>query len=771
MVASFYFFTKGVKTMEVFKILGTIAINNKDANDGIEETAGKAEKGSSRIVSAFKAIGTAVTTYFAADKIISFGKACVETAAAVNASNAQFQQTFTTGGEDLTKTAKNIIDTVAEDSGILATRLQDSATKIYAFAKSSGADSAEALSLMETALTAAADTAAYYDTSLEDATETLQSFLKGNFANDAALGVSCTETTRNAKAMELFGEKYNDLSEIQKQQTLLKMVTDSQELSGAMGQAAREADGWENVTGNLSEAWRQFMAVIGDPILEKITPIVKDITSKIQQMTAKVAPLGDKFASMGKKIKSVGGYLSSTFAPVIENVKAIFERVKNAIQPLIDKFFEYKNSGGLATDATNVLKAALEYVALSIETVTGWIIKAIDWIGEFWSENDELKSGILEIWASIQEFFAAAWEEIKLVWDAVQPYFEQIWAGIELAFSVAKDVLGEIFSAAFTYIKSVWDTVSGYFSTIWENIKAVFSGEIDPRTFFNNIFQAGWEAIKSIWDAAIGFFVDIWNGITAVFSTEEGQTLISGVFEAAWAAIKLYWDFVVGYFQAVWDGIAAIFSGVASWFNENVISPIGDFFSGLFDAIAQPFVSAYESVKNAWSSLASWFDENVISPIKSVLNFEWTWPNIPMPHFGISPAGWSIGDLLDGVIPSLGVEWYAKAMDKPLLMEQPTAFGIGSNGQILAGGEKGSEVVSGTDTLMNMISEAVARQNAGLENALGAALDGILNLLSEYIPQMASKQLMVDGNSVVGALSPMMDSSMGRTAIHKKRGN
>lgn len=139
------------------------------------------------------------------------------------------------------------------------------------------------MKLMEDALMASADSAAYYDRSLEESAETLQSFLKGNFANDAALGVSCTEFTRNAKAVELFGKNYNDLSEVQKQQTLLKMVTDSQKLSGAMGQASREADGWENVQGNLNESWRQFMSEVGQPVLESLIPIIQELTEKFQE--------------------------------------------------------------------------------------------------------------------------------------------------------------------------------------------------------------------------------------------------------------------------------------------------------------------------------------------------------------------------------------------------------------------------------------------------------------------------------------------------------
>ena len=146
-------------------------------------------------------------------------------------------------------------------------------------------DSANALSMMEEALQVTADSAAYYDRSLEDTAESLKSFLKGNYENDAALGLSCTETTRNTAANKLYGKSFQDLSESQKQLTLLQMVKDANQLSGAMGQAAREADGWENVTGNLKEAWNQLLAVIGQPILQAATVIVQNLTSAIQTLT------------------------------------------------------------------------------------------------------------------------------------------------------------------------------------------------------------------------------------------------------------------------------------------------------------------------------------------------------------------------------------------------------------------------------------------------------------------------------------------------------
>lgn len=215
----------------------------------------------------------------AASALKDFAGDMINTAAEVKAANSQYEQTF----GDLQGQATAVIDTIADKTGILATRLRGSASAVYAFARSSGADTSEAMALMEEALMAAADSAAYYDRSLEDSTETLQSFLKGNYANDAALGVSATEFTRNAKATELFGMKFAELTEIQKQQTLLKMVTDAQKLSGAMGQAAREADGWENVQGNLNETWKQFKANVGTPFLEALIPVVQNVTKKFQE--------------------------------------------------------------------------------------------------------------------------------------------------------------------------------------------------------------------------------------------------------------------------------------------------------------------------------------------------------------------------------------------------------------------------------------------------------------------------------------------------------
>lgn len=226
-------------------------------------------------------LGAAIAAAFSAAMLKKFAEDCIETAAKVNAANAQMAQTFGA----LEAQAKSAMHQVAKESGIMETRLQEVGTAIYAFAKTGGMDSVTALNMMQEALQVTADSAAYYDRSLEDTAASLKSFLKGNYANDAALGLSCTETTRNTAANKLYGKSFRDLSEAQKQLVLLQMVKDANRLSGALGQAARESEGWENVTGNLKEAWRQLKAVIGQPMLKFATAVVKRLTAAIQELT------------------------------------------------------------------------------------------------------------------------------------------------------------------------------------------------------------------------------------------------------------------------------------------------------------------------------------------------------------------------------------------------------------------------------------------------------------------------------------------------------
>ncbi|MGR6904727.1 hypothetical protein [Lysinibacillus sp. BSL11] len=246
---------------------------------------------------------------FAVNKVNEFGLSAIEAAASFQAMDAQFEQVFT----GMQSTSEDSLDKIAKDTGMLPERLKGSFTQIAAFAKTTGADTAAALSLTERATLAAADSAAFYDRSIEEVIENMQSFLKGNFENDAALGISATETTRNAKANELYGKSFIKLSESQKQLTLMAMVEDGNKLSGALGQASREADAYENQLGNLKQSWTNLKGKIGGPLLEPFVLSMKSASQWVENLDT------DKLVQKIDKVVSFAGTAKDTIMSLVND--------------------------------------------------------------------------------------------------------------------------------------------------------------------------------------------------------------------------------------------------------------------------------------------------------------------------------------------------------------------------------------------------------------------------------------------------------------------
>ena len=522
--------------MNLLDLAVKITVDDSGVDSGLNKITSSFEKVKNNVGSVIKTaskIGAVVTTVGTALTAVG-----VDTAAEVRAEASAFEQTF----GDMQNTATKAIGRVAEESGILQTRLNTLGSKIYAFARSSGDDAVESMNLMERALQAAADSAAYYDTSVEQATETLQSFLKGNFANDAALGLSATETTRNAAAMELFGQKYNNLSELQKQETLLKMVEDSQRLSGAMGQAAREADGWENVLGNLKESWRQLKAAFGEPILDSVTPMLQNATVAVQNFTAKVDwekvanAITQSFDTAVNAVTALADTIE-TLAPIIAVAAGAFASLKAGmeIQHLVQGFQNAQVAISLLTMGlkdTTLAQAALNgtmtvgetIVALltgkmtlaqlaqaamtkgqialnaaltanpigAVIAVVGALVAAIVVL---WNTNEDFRNAVISAWEKIKETISGAVAAIKTFFTETIPNAAQ--TALDWFHSIPeqmKEVGRNLLMGLWDGITDKVEWLKGKVAGVVDTIKGWFTGkdgfdEHSPSKWSRGVFR------------------------------------------------------------------------------------------------------------------------------------------------------------------------------------------------------------------------------------------------------------------------------------------
>ena len=384
--------------MNLFELLGKIVIDNNEANKGIEETTGLAEKSQSKMTSAFKTVGHAVGAFLTTDKIVSFGKTCINAAADASAASSQFSQVF----GDVEGQAASSLAAMAEQTGIVENRMKGSFTKIAAFAKTTGMDSADALKLSERAMYAVADAAAFNDQSLESVTESLQSFLKGNYENDSALGLSCTETTRNAAANKLYGKSFIELSEAEKQLTLLQMVEDANKATGALGQAARESGSWTNETGNLQQSIQDFAGIVGSVLLPVAVKVVGALADAVTWMTEN---------------KVVVGILAGVIGAITAAIVAY-----NAVQAV-------KNAMQLKEVATVWSLVAAQTAALApyiaIAAAIGALIAVIVVCVKHW---DTIKEAALKAWNGVCQVWQKAkdWFKEKVI-DPIKEVFSGLW--------------------------------------------------------------------------------------------------------------------------------------------------------------------------------------------------------------------------------------------------------------------------------------------------------------------------------------------------------
>lgn len=171
------------------------------------------------------------------------------------------------------------------------------------------------------------------------------------------------------------------------------------------------------------------------------------------------------------------------------------------------------------------------------------------------------------------------------------------------------------------------------------------------------------------WDEIKAKVIEVWNAMKEKIS-EAKEKIVNKITELK--------EGIQEKINSVKENISNTFNNIKEGMQQKIQSAkenVLGVFDKIKDGIRKKIESARDTVKN------------VIEKIKGFFNFEFKLPKLKTPKFAISPVGWKVGDLLQGVIPKLSVQWNARGG----VFDKPTIFGYGNSLQGI--GENGAEAV------------------------------------------------------------------------------
>lgn len=543
--------------------------------------------------------------------------------------------------------------------------------------------------------------------------------------------------------------------------------------------------------------WDAFATSVGDALQRVFDWIQKiDFTTFFERGMDGVENFLEKLGGLIEDVPKIIQTFKD-WSPLIAGVAAGFVTLKvaMAISSLIDAISKswnaYKTANEGATIAQRLFNAALNanHIVLIVTLIAGLVAALIT----LWNTNDGFREAVTNAWEKIKEVFGTVIEAIKGFFTGLVNVISQVWNTIVTAVSGAVDSIAQtvnnVFNVIVNTVSSVWETIKNIVTVgimlIAEIISAYIQIVTAPWMFlwenFKEYILAAWEYIKNVvstaldvistvisnvWNSIVGFLTPILEGIKETFSTiwNAIKSVISTVLSAIQSVITTVWNaiksIVTTVISAIRSEISSAFSAIKSVITS-ILNAIKAVFTSVWNAIKSVVTSAVNgikstissglsaalsivfnilnSIKNKFSSIlssAANIVQSGINKIKSFFNFSWSLPHLKLPHISISGSF----SLTPPSVPHFGIEWYKKAMDDGMVMNQPTVFGYNAKtGQLMAGGEAGSETVVGTQNLMNMIKTAVSESSESNDHT-----DEVLEAIYYWLSNGGLEKLLID---------------------------
>ena len=451
------------------------------------------------------------------------------------------------------------------------------------------------------------------------------------------------------------------------------------------------------------------------------------------------------------------------------------QQIKNVGKATSQDIKQFANAGiniyGLLAEATGKTTEQVKDMDVSYEVLSEALAKASAEGGKYYgameAQSQTFNGSLAATKESIQQLLGSITEAAMPVIAKVLQYVKDIIdrfksldastkkiiltvAAVVAAIGPVLTIVGGLISGLGTLLT----VISSLFSPIGYIVMAVgaviailvhlYRTNEEFRNEVNDLWEKVTTAFKNIYNAAVKFIA----GMKPVI--DGALKFIGAIFTNAVITIKTQMSIARQYIQMIWNVIRGIFKAAGQLLKGDVKGAFNTIKDTIKSALnsAKTIVSTYlDSIKEKFSNIwdaAKDIVSGAVEKIKGYLKFEWKLPDLKTPHLSWTTEALDPSSLkykiLDALglptsLPKLNIEWYRKAMQNGMILNGATIFGA-KNGRLLGGGEAGSEAIVGTNSLYNMIQQAVGTNGMTVNmtvNGGGVSANELANIVIDKL--------------------------------------
>lgn len=448
--------------MELFRLLGTIVVDNERANRAIDETGEHASEASNETQAAFQKIGGAagaIVKGIATAGAVLGGAwiAAIESTREYRTEMGKLDTAFVASGH----TSQAAKQTYSELNAVLGDSGQATEAAQHLAKLTKNEQELQTWTDICTGVYATFGESLPIEGLTEAANETAKTGVLTGGLTDALNWAGHSE--------EEFQKKLDACSNEQQRQ---KLIMDT--LNGTYSKASEQYKKTNKDVMDANKAQEKLTDAFAD--IGKVgEPILTSIKSKVADMVSAAVP---HLENLIAKIKDIIQWVQNNGDTIHTWVGVII-----GASAAIGTFLLILNWGTIMTTAANAVKvvrtAILAMNAAMLANPVGLVVAAIvGLVATFiylWNNVDGFRNFWIKAWETIKTASISAWNGIKSVWNGAKAFFSGVWKGITSAFGNVTSWFKSKFQAAWSGIKSVFSGWGSFFGGLWDKIKSKFS--------------------------------------------------------------------------------------------------------------------------------------------------------------------------------------------------------------------------------------------------------------------------------------------------------